>query len=481
VFRFGLSYGAAALVACTSGTPPRAAALPVVESPLANLPNVRATVTEEQVFGGAFYAISAGVDTQLPPILFVHGLGENGVRDWYPVFSAFAQTRRVYALDLPGFGRSARNNYYYNPVAYAELLAQVIRTQLGGQADVVGHSMGGAIALGLAGTEPGLVRQLVLIDVAGILCQEALVHAYANPLPQVKGLAADTQRAAGSILHELVTGFAGLTRSVTSILLSPALRESLLSADPQRIAGLALIDTDFGPVLRRVSAPTLLLWGQQDGVAPMRTFDLLRAKLPVQHAEVFPAAGHNLPLERPDQVIAALTPFLAAQGPTSPGPLPGPQPGVTTGLVVGSPLLSANLSQLPETECRNRSHVEYTGAIGKLTLINCTHVRVHDARLEALIADNSAVELTHVSVARGTLLRDSQLTMTGGTLAGERALELDNGVADLAGVTLDGAQTAVLTTPKERSRLVASIVSVHSGGKTFALHGVTNFQAGQSL
>ena len=106
--------------------------------------------------------------------MLVHGLGEAGVKDFYPLFPELARKRHVVAFDLPGFGRSGRINTRYAPDRYAAVLFRVIEAYGDGQqVDVLGHSMGGAIAMLHAASYPRQVRRLVVVDAAGILHREA--------------------------------------------------------------------------------------------------------------------------------------------------------------------------------------------------------------------------------------------------------------------------------------------------------------------
>ncbi|MCC7100804.1 MAG: alpha/beta fold hydrolase, partial [Rubrivivax sp.] len=104
---------------------------------------------DEPVLGGRMLVVQAGARTA-PPLLLVHGLGQNGFTDWVPVMQPLARRWRVIALDLPGFGYSSQPQAKLSPTAYARVLERLL-SRLGVPAlPVVGHSMGGAVALRLA-------------------------------------------------------------------------------------------------------------------------------------------------------------------------------------------------------------------------------------------------------------------------------------------------------------------------------------------
>src|SRR5580765_2840947 len=82
-----------------------------VDSEIASLPNARGTFMGDDAFG-AIYVVTVGSASVTPaapaepPLVLVHGLGTNGMRDFYPVLAPLAAHRRVVMFDLPGFGRS---------------------------------------------------------------------------------------------------------------------------------------------------------------------------------------------------------------------------------------------------------------------------------------------------------------------------------------------------------------------------------------
>ncbi len=112
---------------------------------------------------GVTLAYRVGGDPAAPPMVLLHGLGDDE-RDWEPVWPALTADHRVYTLDLRGHGRSS------HPGRYSfELMRDDVRGFLeavvGEPCVLVGHSMGGTVAVLLAETAPHLITQLVLEDV----------------------------------------------------------------------------------------------------------------------------------------------------------------------------------------------------------------------------------------------------------------------------------------------------------------------------
>ena len=103
---------------------------------------------------------------QGPPLVLLHGVGASRAV-WRRVTPALAEDRRVIAPDLPGFGESAPAANGFELDTAAAALADPLAERAGGPFDLLGNSLGGAVALRLAVARPDLVRRLVLAAPAG--------------------------------------------------------------------------------------------------------------------------------------------------------------------------------------------------------------------------------------------------------------------------------------------------------------------------
>lgn len=116
------------------------------------------------VVGGIRLAYQVSGPPDAPPLVLLHALGEDA-SDWDVVAPVLARSRRVYALDLRGHGRSDRPGEYSLELMRADVLALLDELALE-RVDLVGHSMGGVVAYLLASDHPRRVARLVLEDVA---------------------------------------------------------------------------------------------------------------------------------------------------------------------------------------------------------------------------------------------------------------------------------------------------------------------------
>lgn len=97
--------------------------------------------------------LTAGEDREGPPLLLLHGVGDNAL-DWQWVMPHLARTHRVYALDLPGSGGSAKPAADYSPAFFTRFVAAFLDSLGLERVAVVGNSLGGLLGLRLALSKP---------------------------------------------------------------------------------------------------------------------------------------------------------------------------------------------------------------------------------------------------------------------------------------------------------------------------------------
>jgi pimeloyl-ACP methyl ester carboxylesterase len=245
------------------------------------------------------------------PLVLVHGVGTSRVV-WRQVMPALAAGRLVAAPDIPGFGASPPAGPGFPLDDVADALGDGLATELPTPFDLVGNSLGGAVALVLAARRPELVRRLVLAAPAGLAPRR-------DPIPAVAGRAGSVL-IAGRRLAAPLTGSAlarrllllGMVSDAAAV--SPAEARRMLrgSRGSRRIAAAiaAVAAVDLRPRLRDL--PVAFLWGADDRVFPTSSLPALRALVPGAPVEVIPRAGHVPQLERPAEFVAAVERLLAA-------------------------------------------------------------------------------------------------------------------------------------------------------------------------
>ena len=101
---------------------------------------------DEPVFKSKVAVLEAG-SKHKPAIILIHGLGHLGMKDWFSVIPALEKNYHVIAIDLPGFGLSSAARGRFLPTNYAHVIASISKQYGNEKAIIMGHSMGGAVAL----------------------------------------------------------------------------------------------------------------------------------------------------------------------------------------------------------------------------------------------------------------------------------------------------------------------------------------------
>ena len=380
----------------------------------------------------------------------IHGLGDAASTDFDPIAPALAEHFHVVAPDLPGFGASEPGDHPLTPHAFADVVESVVREHARPPVYVLGHSLGGAVAIALAGTRPELVERLVLVDVAGVLHREAFIASQVTDPMREAG-------AIGNIGAGITSTAISIVRSVEpdpSVLLeTPFGARALLGGDAGATAALALIATDLGPDLDRIDAPTLIVWGERDRIAPLRTSILLESRIRGARRVVLPGIGHVPMSERPEEIVRRVHAFLASP-PDASRPPPRARPS-------------------RRHTCDGERGVELTGDYASVTLERCSGVRIHDARIGRLVIRSSDAVLDAVTIGGGEgpalVFDDAEVRMTGGAAIGSPAIDASESRLDLAGVTIRGDRAPIVV--REPTRALFSACVVDDGTRRRHLHG----------
>lgn len=249
---------------------------------------------------GMAYEVHGGRPEGRPPLVLIHGAG--GSRLFWPPELRRLEGAAVYALDLPGHGRS--------PGAGRDRIERYVEDLMGwmealrlDRCVLVGHSMGCAVALMAALTKPAAAAGLVLVGGGGRL----RVH----PVILEKVACAETYPEA----VDLIVGAAYGPRADPRLIEMG--RRRMLEV-PAEVVQRDLLACDAFDILGRLSevlAPTLVLCGEHDRLTPEKYSRRLGESIPRAEVEIVPDAGHMVMLERPRAVADAVGRFLRKQFP----------------------------------------------------------------------------------------------------------------------------------------------------------------------
>lgn len=272
---------------------------------------------------GRVYLRDVGPVTDAPPVVLLHGLLVSHYA-YRGVIPHLSRTRRVLALDLPGCGESDRPDPAvadgYSPVWLADAVVDVLAARDVLVCDLVGHGLGGAVALCLAELAPQRVRRLVLADT---LC-------FPLPMPLEGRLSA--MPVIGPRLLKYLFRRADLRRYLRRTHSSPELldeasvdlywdrlrREGGPEAAHAMIRQLAALD-HMRDRLPRVRAPTRVLWGDRDALTPLEHGERMAELIPDADLRVVDGCGHATNEERPDRFAAVVAEHLGIASTGNPG------------------------------------------------------------------------------------------------------------------------------------------------------------------
>ncbi len=247
-----------------------------------------------------------------PPLVLLHGIGaDHG--EWALTLPLFARRRRAVALDLLGHGRSdkpAGPGVDYRIRLLADVVVDAIETlpNRPERVDLLGHSLGGAVALDLVRRYPRLVRKLVLVDTAGQPVEET-IDVLAASLPFVPGCYADSRRLLSTSVNSRFLGHPLVALAATLYKGRRKNRPQLMKL----VASMASGEDVLKPRdLARIPHETLVVWGDRDRIFPLAAGHRLMRSLPNARLEVMPRCGHVPPTECPVTFARRVIAFLDA-------------------------------------------------------------------------------------------------------------------------------------------------------------------------
>lgn len=255
-----------------------------------------------------------------PPILLVHGITSSS-RTWKSVMPRLAENFTVIAPDLLGHGRSSKPQGDYSLGAYASGMRDLLVALDVPKATVVGHSLGGGIAMQFGYQFPDRVSRLVLVDTGGI-GREVNIALRAAALPGAElvlpVLFAPQIHDAGLKVRNFLSGL-GLRGSADVEGVAEGFA-SLTDADSRR-AFVNTVRSVIDPTGQRVSAadrlyltrdiPSLIVWGDRDHIIPVSHADMAHDLMPGSRLEIFPGAGHFPFNDDPERFVDVLEDFIA--------------------------------------------------------------------------------------------------------------------------------------------------------------------------
>lgn len=260
-----------------------------------------------------------------PPLLLIHGIADSS-ETWLPVMEELAERHTVIAPDLLGHGESAKPRADYAVAAYACGMRDLLAVLGVDRVTVVGHSLGGGVAMQFAYQFPERCERLVLVSSAGMGPEVHPVFRLAATLGAGPGL----QLLSTLPVRAAVMAAAPVVRRLGGAGLGPDLDYVLgrYSQFAKRTARQAFLRTiragaDYSgqaiTMLDRsylaVNLPTLIIWGSRDGIIPSSHAKVAQKALTGSRLEIFDGAGHFPHHHDPGRFVKIVEGFMESTEP----------------------------------------------------------------------------------------------------------------------------------------------------------------------
>ena len=256
-----------------------------------------------------------------PVILLIHGIGDNSTT-WATVQSRLAQRFTVVAVDLLGHGKSDKPRADYSAAAYANGMRDLLSVLDIERATVVGHSLGGGVAMQFAYQFPQLVERLVLVGTGGVTKDVNIALRLASlpmgsealallrvplvlPALQIFGRAAGLVLGSTALGHDLPDVLRVLA-DLPEPMASAAFTRTLRSVVDWRGQSVTMLDRCY----LTESVPVQIIWGTQDVVVPVSHARMAHAAMPGSRLELFEGSGHFPFHDDPDRFIEVVERFI---------------------------------------------------------------------------------------------------------------------------------------------------------------------------
>ncbi|ORB25262.1 alpha/beta fold hydrolase [Mycolicibacterium parafortuitum] len=263
-----------------------------------------------------------------PAILLIHGIGDNSTT-WSSVQTQLAQRFTVIAPDLLGHGKSDKPRADYSVAAYANGMRDLLSVLGIDSVTVVGHSLGGGVAMQFAYQFPQLVERLILVGAGGVTKDVNIALRVASlPLGSeaLAVLRLPMVLPALRLLGRLgapVLGSSGVSRDIPDMLriladlpeptASSAFARTLRAVVDWRGQVVTMLDRCY----LTQSVPVQLIWGSHDSVIPMSHAEMAHAAMPGSQLEIFEGSGHFPFHDDPDRFVELVEKFIDSTEPAA--------------------------------------------------------------------------------------------------------------------------------------------------------------------
>ncbi|OZM56204.1 hypothetical protein CIB95_13905 [Lottiidibacillus patelloidae] len=238
-----------------------------------------------------------------PTIILIHGF-LSSIFSFRKLMPLLTEHFHVYAIDLPPFGKSEKSrSFFYSFSTYSKLVASFCAKKKLSKVNIVGHSLGGQIAMHVAKTYPDLVNKLVLLCSSGYITRPSRKMLAASYIPFFKWYMKRKLAESGirGNLMNVVYDKKIVNEELELGYVEPFLDEAIF--DALLVMYRKLENHLISNELNQITTETLLIWGKEDRVTPLSVGKRLHKDLPNSKLIVYEKAGHLIPEEIPEKIV----------------------------------------------------------------------------------------------------------------------------------------------------------------------------------
>lgn len=213
-------------------------------------------------------------------LIMLHGWGMD-VSTFWPILDLLKDDFTLWLIDLPGFGRSEKPKKAFNSLDYADIVAEFINTQKLERPNLLGHSLGGKIAIRLASKKGGFINKLILVSSAGIKPKQTLAKSFYLILSKVFNLIPDFF----NLKERLRLNFYKSRR--LDYYFAHGMKDTLVN----------ILEEDLSEELPKIKNKTLIIWGEKDIDTPLYMAKKMYRLIPDARLEISEDATHFVYLE----------------------------------------------------------------------------------------------------------------------------------------------------------------------------------------
>ena len=231
-------------------------------------------------------------------IILLHGWGAS-TESYLPIYQYFSKHYQVYAIDLPGFGKSSEPKPTFGVSEYANVIIKFCEKLKIYNPILMGHSFGGRVIIKMIGEQKFLAKQIVLIDSAGIKPKRSIKYyfkVYSYKLgKKIVQLSYSKEKADKIIAEKRKKSGSEDYQNASDILKQVFIR---------------VVNEDLTPFLEHILVPTLLVWGEKDDATPVSDGKKMEKKIPDSGLVILKNAGHYSYLDNLNEFLIIVDTFL---------------------------------------------------------------------------------------------------------------------------------------------------------------------------